>query len=125
MGLHNILGKEGERAVFAYLEQKGYRILEKNWHYQNFEVDLIVSNYELIAFVEVKTRTSNFIVSPLESVDRKKQNNLIRAANIYVQIKQISLPIRFDIVSAVYFPAQGIFEIEHYADAFIPRPKRY
>ncbi|MBB6275941.1 YraN family protein [Porphyromonas circumdentaria] len=125
MSLHNLLGREGERVAFAYLEQKGYRVLEKNWRYKHLEVDLIASNRREIVFVEVKTRSSNFIVSPLDSVDLTKRNNLLKAANIYVRMNRIHLPIRFDIITAIYVPAQGIFETEHYPNAFGVQAKTY
>ncbi|WP_025842872.1 YraN family protein [Porphyromonas gingivicanis] len=125
MAVHNLLGEEGERVAFTLMEQKGYRILEKNWRYKQLEVDLIVTNRREIIFVEVKTRTSSFIVSPLESVDRSKQSHIIRAANIYVRMHRIALPIRFDIVTAIYIPSQGVFETKHYLNAFGVRPKTY
>lgn len=124
MALHNTLGKEGERAVFRYLEEHRYRILEQNWRYNKWELDLVATDGRYIIIVEVKTRNADTNQHPLLSVTPSKQNLLCRAADAYVRTKGYEQPVRFDIITAIYVPSQGIFEIEHFPDAFRVRPRR-
>ena len=58
MGRHNELGKEGEEKAVAFLQEKGYVILEKNYRSGRAEVDIIAGFKDIIVFVEVKTRSS-------------------------------------------------------------------
>ena len=72
MATHNITGKEGEAFARQYLEDKGYRILHCNWRYRHKELDIVASDGKELVVVEVKTRSDNYLVSPLESVDAAK-----------------------------------------------------
>ena len=50
MAEHNDLGKSGENAAVAYLEQKGYLIRDRNWRRGHFELDIVAAkDNELIA----------------------------------------------------------------------------
>ena len=43
MAEHNDLGKSGENAAVAYLEQKGYLIRDRNWRRGHFELDIVAA----------------------------------------------------------------------------------
>jgi len=58
MAQHNELGKEGEKAAVDFLQHNGYEILETNWTFQKAEVDIIAQKGNILAIVEVKTRSS-------------------------------------------------------------------
>lgn len=119
MAIHNRLGQEGERAAFHYIEQLGWRILERNWRpFGTKEADLIATDGHELIIVEVKTRTINYRENPLSAVDQRKKRNTIAIANTYVRFKKVHMPIRFDIITAVYHPVEDTFEIKHYKDAF-------
>ena len=70
MARHNELGIKGEEAATAFLKDKGYRILERNWRMHRHEIDIVAEDDEYIVFVEVKTRTSREWGDP-EDLDRK------------------------------------------------------
>ena len=72
MGRHNELGKEGEEKAVAFLQEKGYVILEKNYRSGRAEVDIIAGFKDIIVFVEVKTRSSYVFGYPEESVTSTK-----------------------------------------------------
>jgi len=101
MAEHNITGKKGEELAAEHLKSKGYKILETNWRYRNLEADIIASIADTLVVAEVKTRSTNFFGEPETFVTRQKQKNLIRAANGYIEHKQLDLEVRFDIVSVV------------------------
>jgi|SRR5574344_2744528 putative endonuclease len=118
MAEHNILGKNGENKAETYLISKGFKILERNWHSSHREIDLIAEDKGWLVFVEVKTRMSNHIAHPVEAVHGKKIHYLIQAANHFIHLKGIDLPVRFDVVSIIF--DKNTWEIEHFEDAFLP-----
>lgn len=75
-------GAEGEWTVKIYLESKGYKILERNYHERVGEVDLIALDpqTEEIVFVEVKTRKLGSLGRPEDSVNRKKISKIEKTA---------------------------------------------
>jgi putative endonuclease len=112
------LGKLGEQMAERLLVSKGYSIREKNWRSGRKEVDIIVESEKFIVFVEVKTRTSGYQVSPLEAVTTPKQRHLIYAAESYIKLHGIEKDIRFDIITMVTDGKS--FSTEHIEDAFYP-----
>ncbi len=113
---HIELGKSGEQSAVGFLEAKGYRILERNWRWGRQEIDIIARDESMIVIVEVKTRISNRFSEPEESVTVKKQRILVRAANAYVNFRQLQAEVRFDIISILNNP-NGM-TINHIVDAF-------
>lgn len=101
MAAHNRLGKEGEDAVAAYLERKGYTILHRNWRKNRLELDIVATHDGELVVVEVKTRTNTDYKEPQEAVDWRKVRHIVVAADAYIKHFGIDLPVRFDIVTAV------------------------
>lgn len=118
MAEHNELGKSGEQIALDFLKEKGYKILETNWHAGKFEIDIIAQTQKQLIVAEVKTRTSNWLQEPEAAVTRDKQRMLVKAADVYVQRHNIDLEVRFDIISIVI--AKDKFLINHFEDAFYP-----
>ncbi len=80
------LGESGERVAALFLEQQGFRIVERNWRSQTprGEIDLIVEDANGLAFVEVRTRRGTAYGAPEESLTRRKRRTLIAVAQEYV-----------------------------------------
>ena len=118
MATHNDFGKEGEQEAKKYLEQKGYKIIATNWRHRfnKAEIDIIATINEIVVIVEVKTRSYNSIEEPEDAVNYKKQQLLIKIADLYAQEKQVQEEIRFDIISVLKKGNQ--WEINHIEDAF-------
>jgi|LauGreDrversion4_2_1035121.scaffolds.fasta_scaffold67225_3 putative endonuclease len=125
MNLHSknnasqITGQKGEEQAAFFLTAANYKILDINWHYRKFEIDIIAEYDNKLIIVEVKTRSTNLFGNPESFVSLKKQQFLIAAANAYAEKKQLDKEIRFDIVSVLFHNNQ--FTIEHIPDAFYPR----
>jgi putative endonuclease len=116
MAEHNDLGKTGEELAADFLEENGYTLLERNWRFRQLEADLIALKDEFLIVAEVKTRMSNYFGEPEVFVDKKKQRHLVKTANAYVQMHQLDLEVRFDIVAIT---GQGkASKIHHIKDAF-------
>ncbi len=116
MGQHNETGKEGEKAAVQYLLKKGYKIIEVNWRYNYKEIDIIARQADEMVFVEVKTRATTAFELPQEAVTKKKMKNLVFAADAYLQIKEIELESRFDVIAVL--ANDGYKIMEHIEDAF-------
>lgn len=114
------LGNRGEEAAAAYLEQKGYEILERQFRTPLGEIDLIARDGKTLAFIEVKTRRSERYGRPAAAVGSEKQRRIIRAAMWYIVNKQRQgdvPPCRFDVVE-IYASSQGACRIRHLENAF-------
>ena len=111
------LGRQGEDAAAQYLQSKGMRIVERNLSTPVGEIDLVVRNRKILAFVEVKTRRSSAFGSPAEAVGPRKQRQINRTAKWYLNDSPWKgLQPRFDVI-AVTVHGDG-FKIEHITDAF-------
>ena len=99
MAKHNELGKEGEKLAEEFLLKNGYQILEKNWRFKKAEVDIIAKKNEILAIIEVKTRSNNYFGNPQDFVNQKKIKLLVEAINQYVISKELDLEVRFDIIA--------------------------
>ncbi len=113
------LGITGENIAVSYLIEHGYRIIERNWRFHHKEVDIIAADKSDIVFIEVKTRRNLQYGNPEDSVDHKKQEFLIEAAEEYINLNNIDDNIRFDIISVVL--KQGRPSVNHIKNAFYPQ----
>lgn len=116
MAEHNDLGKLGEELAAEYLTKNGYHILDKNWVYLKAELDIIAQKGDILAIVEVKTRSSLDFGLPQDFVNPKKIQLLVKAVNEYVIVNDIDASVRFDIISVHKNGSK--YEIDHLEDAF-------
>jgi len=116
MADHNDLGKLGEEMAVEFLEKEGYEIIETNWRFQKAEVDIIAKKENILAIIEVKTRSSLDFGLPQEFVKPKKIQLLVKAVNEYVIRNDLEVEVRFDII-AVHLEGKSLV-IEHLVDAF-------
>ncbi len=112
------LGKKGEDLAVKHLTNKGFRILTRNWSWGRHEIDIIAEKDDTIVFAEVKTRSDNYMMSPVSAVNREKQRSMITAAEGYIKKYNVNLESRFDIITVV--KKDKGFDIEHIAEAFYP-----
>ncbi len=110
------LGQKGEKHAAALLEEKGYTIRHRNWRTGKLEVDIVAENEEFVVFVEVKTRTEDFLVEPRNAVNREKQRSMMFAAENYIKRYDIGKEGRFDIITLVW--NGKTFVADHIEDAF-------
>lgn len=116
MAKHNELGALGEDLAVEELEKNGYEIVERNWRYKKAEIDIIARKNEVLAIVEVKTRSSDYFGDPQDFVNQKKIKLLVEAVNEYVVSKDLEVEVRFDIIAIII--NQNKLTIEHLEDAF-------
>ncbi|MDN3618300.1 MULTISPECIES: YraN family protein [Polaribacter] len=117
MAEHNELGKKGEKLAIAFLLKNDYKILETNYRYLKAEVDIIAQKGEVLAAVEVKTRSSDYFEEPQDAVKAKKIKLLVSAIDYYVVTQDLDVEVRFDIIAIIH--QKNKTKIEHLEDAFL------
>ena len=107
-------GEFGEELAKAHYESQGYEILETNYRYGRYEVDLIaLKNEELLIFIEVKTRGRKDFGEAETFVSEAQQERIKEAAEEYIYGINWKKDIRFDVVCVTN---EG--EIEVFEDGF-------
>lgn len=99
MATHQQTGKKGEDLAAEWLRQKGYQLIERNWRYSHYEIDIIASLGRTLHFIEVKTTRSDAFGWPEEAVTDAKMNSLMKAAEAYLDEHPEWILIQYDIVS--------------------------
>lgn len=116
------IGNLGEDLAAKYLEEQGYKIIERNFRCKRGEVDIIAIDKEEIVFVEVKTRKVLLYGKPGDAVDKIKQKHIYSAAEYYLLIKNsLEAYTRIDVIE-VYL-REGGYKINHIKKAIIDRGK--
>ena len=117
MAKHYELGKKGEQLAVNYLIDNGYKIVAKNWRFQKSEIDIIAQKENILASIEVKTRSTKEFGNPQDFVNAKKIKLLVMAMNEYVIRNDLDVEVRFDIIAIT--KNGNNFEIEHLEDSFL------
>lgn len=98
-----VVGRRGEQVAISFLKEKGYRILDKNFHCKLGELDIVAQEGNQIVFVEVKTRQNLDFGLPQESLNYFKKKRLTRLALFYLASHYLKdVPCRFDVVAVVF-----------------------
>jgi putative endonuclease len=115
-----VTGAESEAAVAQRLHAEGFEIEARNWRCATGELDIVAVRGDLIAFVEVRSATTDFLASPANTVLFPKQARVARAADAYLRARG-STPdrIRFDVAAVSW--REGRPTIEYFENAFVPR----
>ena len=99
MASHNELGRIGEAMAKTFLEEQAFEILHRNWKHSFYEIDLIASKNGILHFIEVKTRRSQRFGLPEESVDQKKLEKMMNAADEFLYQFPGWERIQYDVLS--------------------------
>ena len=107
-------GFRGEQAAARYLRKLKYRILERNWSFGIYEVDMIAEKNNCLVFVEVRGRSETSLQSGFDSVDRRKKQALRMVIKHYLRTHRTYLTYRFDIISITWTDTGKIRSLNHY-----------
>lgn len=116
MAQHNELGKKGEQLAVDFLLKNSYDIVERNYRFDKAEVDIIAKKDDILAIVEVKTRSTADFGDPQDFVKPKQIQRLVKAVDEYVTVNDLDVEVRFDIIAIV--KEKGSYNIEHLENAF-------
>lgn len=115
------VGERGEQAAADYLQQLGYRIVERNWRCRTGEMDMIAEHQDQLIFIEVRTRSSTATFgAALESVNLNKQKQVRQTALVFIHMKQWhEVQMRFDVITVHFDQQSEIFSVtNHIPNAF-------
>lgn len=92
-------GRRGEDIAAAFLTERGYEIIQRNYYKDHGELDIVARQGGELVFVEVKTRRDRRFASAAEAVSHAKQALLRRTALYWLAAGDLSdAPARFDVV---------------------------
>jgi putative endonuclease len=119
-------GELGERAAKKFLQKRGLKFLAANFRSARGEIDLIFRDESCLAFVEVKTRSSEDWARPAAAVNSARRRRLSQCALDYLRLlKNPEVKIRFDIVEVLLTDGE-VREIRHLPNTFaMSKPFRY
>ena len=106
------IGQLGEELAARFLLKNGFHLVLSNFKVPvgrnrlgapvSGEIDLIAFDEDVLCFVEVKTRSSDFFATPIAAVDLRKQRQITRTARMYRKIFRLDwVKFRYDVVSIV------------------------
>ena len=109
-------GNLGEDIAAKFLTDKGYKLMNRNWRFSHWEVDIIASKDNKLHFVEVKTRHTTKFGYPEENIKKDKMQSLKNAAEAYLNLHPQWKYIQFDVVSIMLWndEPREIFLIEDF-----------
>jgi len=111
------LGSQGEKLAAQYLDEKGYTILDSNWHCRLGEIDIIALDGETYVFCEVKTRRANNAQEALVGITASKAKKFTKAVYHYLSEHDLEDVLwRVDAIG-IAISTQGQVIIEHVEDA--------
>jgi len=109
-------GKFAESKAEKFLQQKGYKILQKNYMIRGGEIDLIAKYKEKYIFIEVKSLTENSKINIFETISKKKLNTLVKTAEKWLS-ENTDLGIEqnwnIDFVGIVFYDKKVVKNIVH------------
>ena len=90
-------GREAETRAAAYLQQRGLRLVERNFRVRGGEIDLIMRDGASLVFVEVRQRSSTGFGGAAASITAGKRRRIVLAARHYL-LGRPPCACRFDCV---------------------------
>ena len=96
------LGELGERIAERWLRERGWKIVQRRFRSGHRDIDLVVEQNGLVAFVEVKARQGELFGDPVAAVNWRKQKELGRSARVWVaRHGRRDEAYRFDVVGVL------------------------
>jgi putative endonuclease len=112
------LGARGEEVAARFLEARRYTIVARNFRCRAGEIDLVALDDREVVFVEVRSRRGTRAGTPLESVDPRKQAQVVRVARHFVAARGwTERDARFDVIGVRF--DQEPPAVEHVRGAFL------
>ena len=114
---NQIFGDLGEAFAMQFLKKKNYKLLDCNYKCKDGEIDIIARKNGVYVFVEVKTRSTDFML-PQEAVNVDKENNIFETAKHFMRSYALkNVNYRFDIIEILGTCPED-FVVNHLENAF-------
>ncbi|GGK07788.1 YraN family protein [Pseudomonas matsuisoli] len=94
-------GQNAEQRALDYLQSNGLKLVAKNWSCRRGELDLVMLDSDTVVFVEVRFRKHAAWGGAAASVDTRKRQRIILAAQYFLQREPrlSNRPCRFDVIA--------------------------
>ena len=116
-------GRLAEDLAVSFLRLRGYDILERNFRFSRYEIDVVARRGRVTALVEVKFRGARTRGGAVSALTREKKRFLEAAAVGYLRTHpDPNLRLRFDVVVIDQEPAAGRLILRHIPGAFRAGP---
>ena len=93
-------GKRGEELAVSCLRREGYKISERNYRTILGEIDIIADYKGCACFIEVRAKNDTVFGLPEETILKKKQLQISKAALAYIKKYRLeNKSCRFDVIS--------------------------
>lgn len=114
------LGRSAELLALEHLQGQGLHLLAQNWRCRRGELDLVMLDGDTVVFVEVRCRRHQNWGGALESIDARKRQRLISAAEHFLQqeARWSRHPCRFDVVAVQPSAGQSPAQLNWIPNAF-------
>ncbi len=115
-----IVGTVFEGVAEKVLKEKGYKILERNYVYGKYEIDIIAKKDDEIVFAEVKSRNKNSRISPEKAVGREKALHILKASAGYIKelsfagIDVFAFRYSFDVIGILYDDSYDLKAVKYF-----------
>jgi putative endonuclease len=95
------IGDHYETRAQHWLQDQGMQLLARNFRGKTGEIDIVAQDGDYLVFLEVRARSNHYYASAAASVDRRKQQRILRTAQLFLQRhpKWASMPCRFDVIA--------------------------
>jgi len=105
-------GNHYENLAAQWLQDRGMHLLAQNFRGKTGEIDIIARDREHLVFFEVRARSNRNYSTAAGSVDRRKQQRIMRTAQLFLQRhpELARLPCRFDVIA--FEPRQSGIHLE-------------
>ncbi len=112
-----IIGNEGENRAAAFMEAKGFSIIERNWRTKGGEIDIIAVKNDILAFVEVKTLPNGTLDMIQRELNYQKRQRIIKTSKRFLlkHREYNNSYVRFDVI-VIDMP--GLEPVYHIENAF-------
>ena len=95
------IGKDAEKKALAYLKKQKLKLINHNFSCRFGEIDLIMTDHEQLVFIEVRQRSHAHWGGASHSVDKRKQQKLIKTAAYFLSrnSRYNNTTCRFDVIA--------------------------
>ena len=107
-------GDNAEARAAVFLENRGLKIIARNYRCRFGEIDLVARSGAMVVFVEVRARSSEAFGGAAGSITPAKRRRLLAAARHYLARQGEDCACRFDVVLFNGSPSR----VEWITDAF-------
>jgi putative endonuclease len=115
-------GNAYEKLAADYLRSQGLELIHSNYQCRLGEIDLIMRHREMLVFIEVRYRLNNNFMSPVVSINSRKQLKLVRTAQVYLKHHHLTdaVPCRIDVVGITPVSGHNSYHFDWITNAIQP-----